>query len=79
MRPFSRTTALSLSFINLKDNSFLNHTSPTPNGWGYAVFGEVIEGMNVVDEMAKAPTGTRGGHRDVPKTNIIIEKAEIIE
>ena len=66
-------------FINYKDNSSLDHTSPTPNGWGYAVFGEVIEGMNVVDEMAKAPTGTRGGHRDVPKTNIIIEKAEIIE
>ena len=66
-------------FINYKDNSFLDHTSPTPSGWGYAVFGEVIEGMEVVDEMAKQPTGNRGGHQDVPKTDIVIEKAEIIE
>lgn len=66
-------------FINYKDNSFLDHTSPTPSGWGYAVFGEVIEGMDVVDEMAKQPTGNRGMHQDVPKTDIVIEKAEIIE
>lgn len=66
-------------FINYKDNAFLNHTSPTPNGWGYAVFGEVIEGMDVVDAMAKQPTGNRGGHQDVPKTDIVVEKAEIIK
>ncbi len=66
-------------FINYKDNSFLDHTSPSPSGWGYAVFGEVIEGMDVVDEMAKQPTGNRGGHQDVPKTDIVIEKAEIVE
>jgi cyclophilin family peptidyl-prolyl cis-trans isomerase len=66
-------------FINYKDNSFLNHTSPTPNGWGYAVFGEVIEGMEVVDAMAKQPTGNRGPHQDVPKTDIVIEKAEVIK
>jgi len=66
-------------FINYKDNTFLNHTSPTPNGWGYAVFGEVIEGMDVVDAMAKQPTGNRGGHQDVPKTDIVIEKAEVIK
>ena len=66
-------------FINLKDNGFLDHTSPTPSGWGYAVFGEVIEGMDVVDAMAKQPTGNRGGHQDVPKTDIVIEKAEIVE
>ncbi|MCK5190461.1 MAG: peptidyl-prolyl cis-trans isomerase [Methylococcales bacterium] len=66
-------------FINYKDNSSLNHTSPTPNGWGYAVFTEVIEGMDVVDAMANVPTGNRGGHQDVYKTDIIIEKAEIIE
>lgn len=66
-------------FINYKDNSFLNHTSPTPNGWGYAVFAEVIEGMDVVDAMAKQPTGNRGGHQDVPKTDIVIEKAEVVE
>ncbi|MDI1279160.1 peptidylprolyl isomerase [Methylobacter sp.] len=65
-------------FINYKDNASLNHTSPTPSGWGYAVFGEVIEGMDVVDAMAKQPTGNRGGHQDVPKTDIIVEKAEVI-
>ena len=66
-------------FINYKDNAFLDHTSPTPNGWGYAVFGKVIEGMDVVEAMAKAPTGSRGSHQDVPQTDIVIEKAEIIE
>ncbi|TRW93069.1 peptidylprolyl isomerase [Candidatus Methylobacter oryzae] len=66
-------------FINYKDNSFLNHTSPTPSGWGYAVFGEVIEGMDVVDAMSKEPTGNRGGHQDVPKIDIVIEKAEVIK
>lgn len=66
-------------FINYKDNSFLNHTSPTPNGWGYAVFGEVIEGMDVVDAMTKEPTGNKGMHQDVPKTNIVIEKVEILD
>jgi len=66
-------------FINYKDNAFLNHTSPTASGWGYAVFAEVLEGMDVVDAMAKEATGNRGGHQDVPKTDIIIEKAEILK
>ena len=66
-------------FINLKDNTFLNHTGKNASGWGYAVFGEVIEGMDVVDSMAKQPTGNRGGHQDVPKTDIIIEKAEVVK
>ncbi len=65
-------------FINYKDNSFLNHTSQTSSGWGYAVFGEVIEGMDVADAIAKKATGNRNGHQDVPKTDIIIEKAEVI-
>ncbi len=65
-------------FINYKDNSFLDHTSPTSQGWGYAVFAEVIEGMDVVDAMAKVATGNRGGHQDVPKENIVIESAEMI-
>lgn len=72
-------SATSQFFINYKDNGFLNYTSPTPSGWGYAVFGKVIEGMDVVDEMAKQPTGNRGMHQDVPKTDIVIEKAEIVE
>lgn len=66
-------------FINLKDNAFLDHTSPTPSGWGYAVFGEVIEGMDVVDAMATQPTGNKGGHQDVPNTDIVIEKAEVVK
>ena len=66
-------------FINYKDNAFLNFTSKTSSGWGYAVFGEVVEGMDVVDAMAGQPTGNRGGHQDVPKTDIVIEKAELVE
>ncbi|WP_305906764.1 peptidylprolyl isomerase [Methylomarinum sp. Ch1-1] len=66
-------------FINYKDNSFLDFSSPTPNGWGYAVFAEVVEGMDVVDQMADVPTGNHGMHQDVPKTDIVIEKAEVVE
>jgi peptidyl-prolyl cis-trans isomerase B (cyclophilin B) len=66
-------------FINLKDNGFLNHTGKNASGWGYAVFGEVIEGMDVVDKMAEQATGNRSGHQDVPKTDIVIEKAEVLK
>ena len=66
-------------FINLKDNSFLNHTAKNNSGWGYAVFGEVIEGMEVVDKMATQATGNRGAYQDVPKTDIVIEKAEVLK
>lgn len=66
-------------FINYKDNDFLNYSSPTSQGWGYAVFAEVVEGMDVVDEMAGVPTGNHGMHQDVPKTNIVIEKAEVLQ
>jgi len=65
-------------FINYKDNSFLDHTKPTSQGWGYAVFAEVVEGMDVVDAMADAATGNRGGHQDVPKEDILIESAEVL-
>ncbi len=64
-------------FINLKDNAFLDHTAPTTQGWGYAVFGKVIEGMDVVDAIARVPTGTQGFHQDVPKETITIEKATV--
>ncbi len=66
-------------FINYKDNDFLNHTSPTPSGWGYAVFGHVIEGMETIDAMAEIPTGNNGMHQDVPDTNIVIESAQMID
>lgn len=66
-------------FINYKDNSFLDYTSPTPNGWGYAVFGEVTSGMDVVDAMAQIKTGNRGMHQDVPQQDIVIESAEVVQ
>lgn len=69
-------SATSQFFINLVDNDFLNHTAKTPQGWGYAVFGQVTAGMEVVEKIAAQPTGARGGHRDVPTTPIVITKAE---
>ncbi|HKK77871.1 MAG TPA: peptidylprolyl isomerase [Saprospiraceae bacterium] len=66
-------------FINLVDNDFLNFTSETPRGWGYAVFGKVIEGMEVVDAIAAIPTGRLRGMGDVPKEQVVIESAEVVE
>jgi len=66
-------------FINVKDNDFLNYKSPTAQGYGYCVFGKVVEGMDVVDKIKKVKTGTRGGHQDVPVENAILEKAELIQ
>jgi peptidyl-prolyl cis-trans isomerase B (cyclophilin B) len=66
-------------FINLKDNGFLNHTSKTPQGWGYAVFGKVVEGMDVVDKIAQVKTGAHGPHRDVPADAIVINEAFVEE
>jgi len=71
-------SASSQFFINLKDNAFLNHSGKNPKGWGYAVFAEVAVGMNVVDEIAEVTTGRVGFHDDVPKKNVIINKAEIL-
>lgn len=65
-------------FINLVDNDFLNFTSPAGNGWGYAVFGKVIEGMDIVDAIAAEPTGSVMGMRDVPRDQVIIESAEVV-
>ena len=64
-------------FINVVDNDFLNHTAPTASGWGYCVFGRVVDGMRVIDEIKGAPTVTRGGHQNVPITDIVIDKVEI--
>ncbi|MDD5033176.1 MAG: peptidylprolyl isomerase [Methylococcaceae bacterium] len=66
-------------FINFIDNAFLNHKNPSPQGWGYAVFGEVVEGMDVVDAMGKTPTGAGGPFpTDVPKTPIVVNKASVL-
>ncbi len=66
-------------FINVSDNSFLNFRSETPDGWGYCVFAEVVEGMDVVDKIKGVNTGNYGFHQDVPNEEVIIEKAEISE
>ena len=66
-------------FINVRDNDFLNYSSPTPQGWGYAVFGQVIEGMDVVNQIKGVPTGRFGYHADVPTTPIVINSAKVIK
>lgn len=71
-------SASSQFFINIADNDFLNHTAKTSNGWGYCVFGKVVEGMDVVDKIAKVKTTSKAGHRDVPAESVIIEKASVI-
>ena len=63
-------------FINVADNAFLNHTAQTSQGWGYCVFGRVVEGKDVVDQIKKVKTGNRGMHQDVPVTDVVIERAE---
>lgn len=65
-------------FINTKDNTFLNHTEPSLHGWGYAVFGKVVEGQNVVDEIENVATKRHGYHDDVPVDPVVITKAEIV-
>jgi peptidyl-prolyl cis-trans isomerase B (cyclophilin B) len=65
-------------FINVANNSFLNFTSPTPQGFGYCVFGKVTEGQDVVDKLKKVRTGSNAGHQDVPVEDIIISKAEVV-
>jgi peptidyl-prolyl cis-trans isomerase B (cyclophilin B) len=71
-------SASSQFFINAADNDFLNHTASTSSGWGYCVFGKVVEGMDVVDKIIKVKTTSKAGHRDVPVEAVIIEKASIV-
>jgi peptidyl-prolyl cis-trans isomerase B (cyclophilin B) len=68
-------SASSQFFINIADNAFLNHSAPTASGWGYAVFGKVISGTEVVDKIKVVKTGRKGFHDDVPLEDVIIEKA----
>ncbi len=65
-------------FINIADNGFLNYTSPTTEGFGYCVFGKVVEGKDVVDKIKKVETGNKSGHQNVPLDDVIIQKAEEI-
>ncbi|MFE7798408.1 peptidylprolyl isomerase [Nocardia sp. NPDC057440] len=64
-------------FVNVSDNGFLNHTAPSPQGWGYTVFGKVVEGTEVVDKIAGVSTGSKGGHQDVPRDEVAIESASV--
>jgi peptidyl-prolyl cis-trans isomerase B (cyclophilin B) len=65
-------------FINVKDNDFLNFRAPSGSGWGYCVFGKVVEGMDVVDKIRAVKTGNKGFHQDVPVEDVVIEKAEVV-
>ncbi|MDG1949050.1 MAG: peptidylprolyl isomerase [SAR86 cluster bacterium] len=76
MDPHSATSQF---FINHKDNGFLNHTAENSQGWGYAVFGKVTEGLDIVDQIADVATGSSGGHQDVPLEVITIESVTVSE
>jgi len=65
-------------FVNLKDNTFLNFSAPTAQGWGYCVFGKVTEGMDVIQSIEKVSTGSAGMHQDVPVEDVIIEEMKVI-
>ena len=71
-----RDSATSQFFINVKDNDFLNYSGESPQGWGYAVFGKVVEGKDTVDKIRKVATSNAGGHQNVPSEAVVIEKAE---
>ncbi len=66
-------------FLNTVDNTFLNHKGKNAQGWGYCVFGKVVEGLDVMDAIEKIATGSKGGHQDVPKEAVVIEKTEVEE
>lgn len=65
-------------FINVVDNDFLNFSAPTPQGWGYAVFAQVTDGLDVVDAIRKVPTGSSGFHQDVPREDVVILEATVL-
>ena len=71
-------SATSQFFINVADNDFLNHTSPTSRGWGYAVFGKVVSGTDVIDAIARVRTASRSWYGDVPVEDVVMEKVEEI-
>lgn len=71
-------SASSQFFINVADNDFLNFRAPNSQGWGYCVFGKIVEGTEVVDKIAKVKTGSKAGHQDVPVEDVVIESAEAV-
>lgn len=76
MEPHSATAQF---FINVRDNGFLDHTGKNAEGWGYTVFGKVVEGMDVVNTIKEVETGSHAGHQDVPIEDVVIESATVIE
>ena len=76
MEPHSATAQF---FINVKDNDFLNHSGKNMQGWGYTVFGKMVEGEEVLEKIRNVPTGSTGGHQDVPNEAVIIESVEVVE
>ncbi len=80
---FARTknphSATSQFFINLNDNDFLNYTSATPEGWGYCVFGQVIEGMDTIESISGLPTASRYGFANVPMSDIVIQDTKLLK
>ena len=76
MEPHSATAQF---FINVADNDFLDHRDKTLRGWGYTVFGRVVQGMDVVDRIVRVPTASIGPHQDVPRTDVLIQKMQLIE
>lgn len=76
MEPHSATAQF---FINVKDNDFLNHSGKNMQGWGYTVFGKMVEGEDVLEKIRNVPTSSRAGHQDVPTDTVIIETVEIVE
>lgn len=76
MEPHSATAQF---FINVRDNGFLDHSDKSAEGWGYAVFGRVVEGMDVVNAIKEVDTTTQAGHRDVPVEDVVIESATVID
>lgn len=71
-------SASSQFFINVSDNGFLDHTAPSADGWGYCVFGKVVQGREIVDKIKGVKTGKRGFHSDVPVEDVLIERAEVV-
>ncbi len=78
-RTMDPNSATAQFFINVADNQFLNHTAKTPQGWGYAVFGKVVKGQDVVEKIKAVPTGNKGMHQNVPVEPVTIIKATVVE
>ncbi|MHB8727999.1 MAG: peptidylprolyl isomerase [Sulfuricaulis sp.] len=72
-------SASSQFFFNIVDNDFLNYTAPTPAGWGYCVFGKVIDGMHIIDQIKGVATGSKLGHKDVPLSDVLVEKVQVVD